>query len=193
MFVTEELVNDKVGPVSLTLRPGECLGIGGASGSGKTLLLRMLADLDPHAGRMAVYGQDSRSMPASEWRRRVGMLPADSQWWAATVGEHFHLPDITVLEALGFDDRVLGWRMERLSSGERQRLALARLLQNQPDVLLLDEPTANLDAASAARVETLLTDLREQRGGMLIWVGHDPAQLQRVSDRVMLMRDGRLQ
>jgi ABC-type multidrug transport system ATPase subunit len=91
---------------------------------------------------------------APDWRRRVGLLPAESGWWADRVGAHFittndaRNPATTptpILARLGFEPDVLDWDVQRLSSGERQRLGLARLLLNRPEVLLLDEATANLD------------------------------------------------
>jgi energy-coupling factor transporter ATP-binding protein EcfA2 len=108
------------------------------------------------------------------------------------VGPHFSAAPEEALAMLGFTPEVLAWEVSRLSSGERQRLALLRLMAQQPEVLLLDEPTANLDADSAGRVESLLARYRSETGAALIWVGHDPAQLRRVADRVFTLADGRL-
>ena len=87
----------------------------------------------------------------------------------------------------------MDWSVARLSSGERQRLALLRVLANRPPVLLLDEPTANLDEATTARVEALLKDYRTLHGAGVLWVSHDPQQLRRVADRHLRIADGRLQ
>jgi len=97
------------------------------------------------------------------------------------------------VEALGLDARLLGEPVARLSSGERQRCALLRLLANEPQVLLLDEPTANLDPLSAQRVEAVVADYRQTRQAAVIWVSHDPAQIARVADRHLRFADGTLQ
>ncbi len=97
------------------------------------------------------------------------------------------------LAALGFGPEVLDWEVARLSTGERQRLALLRLLGNAPQALLLDEPTAALDPASRARVEAVVADYRRKREAAVLWVSHDPAQIGRVADRHYRLEDGRLQ
>ena len=96
------------------------------------------------------------------------------------------------LEALGFGEEVLGWQVNRLSSGERQRLALARALAIQPRVLLLDEPTANLDEDNTRQVEQLLAAWRADTGGGILWVSHDAAQRERVANRQHQLAAGRL-
>jgi putative ABC transport system ATP-binding protein len=154
---------------------GECLCISGASGSGKTLLLRAIADLDPSDGRVYLGDEERFSMSAPEWRRRVGYLPAESAWWAETVGEHFPQYELEFLGELGFDPAVLGRRVTRLSTGERQRLALLRQLSTTPQALLLDEPTASLDPANTERIEALLGRYRQETGAAVVWVSHDPS------------------
>ena len=179
--------------MDLRLQAGECVCLSGPSGSGKTLLLRAIADLDPHQGTAYLEGAACVSMRPYEWRRQVGLLPAESFWWSDRVGDHFPDGDAEPwLERLGFTPGVMDWNVARLSSGERQRLALARLLVRGPRVLLLDEPTANLDPDNGGRVEGLLADYRRERGAGLLWVSHDPKQIARVADRHMGIRDGRL-
>jgi len=183
-------------PVDLTLIPGEQVFLSGPSGSGKSLLLRAIADLDPNEGEVWLGDEARSSMPAPLWRRRVGLLPAESFWWAETVGEH--LPEntrgiIDVLERLGFDAGVLGWSISRLSTGERQRLALVRLLAQRPEALLLDEATANLDPANRDCVESLIAHYRETASASVLWVSHDPEQRQRLGGRSYRIRDGRLE
>lgn len=177
-------------PYAFILRAGECVCLTGPSGAGKSMLLRALADLDPHTGEILLQGQPQHQIPAPLWRRQVALLPAESQWWAETVGEHFHDLDDAWLGALGFGREVLDWTVERCSTGERQRLALLRMLCNRPRVLLLDEPTANLDPVSTARVETLLRDYRRQHSAALLWVTHNPEQIKRVAERRLHLEDG---
>jgi putative ABC transport system ATP-binding protein len=164
----------------------------GASGSGKTLFLRAIADLDPHEGRVLVDGAACRETEAPVWRRRVGLLPAESRWWRATVGEHMEALDPGWLDALALPRESLAWPVTRLSSGERQRLAMLRVLSRRPEVLLLDEPTANLDSDAIRRAEALLADYRSRHATAGIWVSHDPAQARRVAKRVLRLEAGRL-
>lgn len=182
-----------IGPVSLAVAPGECLGVSGPSGSGKTLMLRAIADMDNHGGFVYLDGREQAQMHAPEWRREVALLPAESMWWFETVGEHFSKDDPLPLGRLGFDSQVFRWPVSRLSSGERQRLALLRLLENRPRILLLDEPTANLDPDNTARVEAVVKRYREANDAAVLWVGHLPEQLQRVADRTISLSDGRLE
>ena len=84
------------------------------------------------------------------------------------------------------------WDVRRLSSGEKQRLAILRLLANQPNVLLLDEPTASLDADNIKQVETLFLNHKAARNTSLFWVSHDEAQGKRVSDRRFRLNDNQL-
>jgi ABC-type iron transport system FetAB ATPase subunit len=171
------------GPYDLTVERGECVSLSGPSGAGKTLLLRSVADLDPHEGRVLLDDVDSLAVEAPIWRRSVGLLPAESQWWWDTVGPHFPTVDVERLETLGFGRDVLGWEVSRLSTGERQRLALIRLLVNRPEALLLDEPTAALDPSNIGQVELLLESYRKEVDAPVLWVSHDPAQARRVADR----------
>ena len=184
--------------VDLTLAAGERIFLSGASGSGKSLLLRAVADLDPHRGEVWLDELPRSRLTPPEWRRRVGLLPAESHWWAETVGEHWRAPVAdspieALLVALGFDVDVSGWAITRLSTGERQRLALARLLLNQPQALLLDEATANLDSVNRERVETVLEDYRAAHATAMLWVSHDPEQRVRLGGRRLVIRENRLE
>ncbi len=179
------------GPYSLELAADECLCLSGPSGSGKSLLLRALADLEVHEGTVALAGADSRSMPAPAWRRQVGLLPSQSEWWLARVREHFASgTDGAELEALALAARLWDSEVADLSTGERQRLALLRLLQGRPRVLLLDEPTASLDPEGVARMEAHVERYRREHGAAVLWVSHDPAQIERVADRHLRLDAG---
>jgi len=150
-------------------------------------MLRSLADLDVNQSSVNLRGVQRERMPATEWRRQVGYLPAESRWWSETVGEHFPRVQADILSQLGFEGEVLTWQVERLSSGERQRLALARLLSNQPQVLLLDEPTANLDPVSTQRVEKLVMDYLHRKQAACLWVTHANDQIERIASRIFYL------
>jgi ABC-type iron transport system FetAB ATPase subunit len=171
------------GPFELSIGAGECVCLTGPSGIGKTLLLRSIADLDCHEGHVFLDDVESRSIEAPIWRQRVGMLPAESQWWFDTVGEHFTDVNEAWLERLGFKKETLSWTVSRLSTGERQRLALLRLLANRPQVLLLDEPTASLDVANVGEAEDIINEYRRDHDAPVLCVTHDPNQAKRVADR----------
>ncbi|HEC28715.1 MAG TPA: ATP-binding cassette domain-containing protein [Gammaproteobacteria bacterium] len=168
---------------STGLQPGECVFLFGPSGSGKTRLLRAIADLDLHEGMIELDGESRRHMLAHEWRARVALLPAESCWWNEKVGEHFTNCDTDLLARLGFSEAVMDWEILRLSTGEKQRLALLRALSANPSVLLLDEPTANLDKIFTQVIEEIVGELRQQKNVSVIWVTHDDAQMKRIAKR----------
>lgn len=178
------------GPYTFTIEPGTCLGLSGPSGSGKSLLLRAIADLDPCTGRVQLDRFLCSETPAPVWRKMIGFLPAESSWWFDQVGDHFQkLSDVDEkrLSELGFTPDVCTWSVSRLSTGEKQRLAIVRLLQNNPQALLLDEPTASLDQKNVEKTETLFTEYQSLKNIPVLWVSHDQEQLQRVADETMEM------
>lgn len=178
---------------ALEVAAGECVCLSGPSGAGKSLLLRAIADLDPHEGQVWLDGRESREFAPRDWRRQVGLLPAESQWWRERVGDHFAEVDEARWQALGFGPETQDWQVARCSTGERQRLALLRLLANKPRVLLLDEPTAALDPTAVQRVEAMVAAYREEHQAAVLWVSHDPAQMQRVAARQLRIVAGRLE
>ena len=183
-----------IGPVSFHVADGECVAITGPSGAGKSVLMRAIVDLDPNTGDVRTATLDRAAASAPEWRRRVGMLPAESGWWLDHVGPHFRDPEATgkLPPALNLNPEAMAWEVARLSTGERHRLALLRALEIRPEVLLLDEPTAALDQASTAAVEALLKT-RLAEGLSILMVTHDPDQPRRMADRQLHLEDGRLQ
>jgi putative ABC transport system ATP-binding protein len=191
MLQVRDLHTTILQPVSFALSMGECMAVRGPSGAGKTLLLRALADLDPNEGLVTLEGRDRSTIAGPEWRRLVGYVPAEPGWWAETVGEHFAdwAAAATFLKELGFSDETETWPISRLSTGERLRLALARALIMRPKVLLLDEPTAALDAAAVGAVEALISS-RIQAGLAVLWVTHDTAQARRIADRQLVVEAG---
>jgi ABC-type iron transport system FetAB ATPase subunit len=188
-FKIQKLVFHNLKPVNLEVNAPKCIGLFGPSGSGKSLFLRALADLDPHDGDVFFDGSSRRDFKPHNWRKKVGLLPTESQWWFDTVGEHFNGYNIGFLQALGFKETVMTWQVSRLSSGEKQRLALLRLLANNPGVLLLDEPTANLDPSFIKYVERLVGAYQEDYRSVTFWVSHDREQLYRVADRIFEIKD----
>jgi len=180
-------------PASLSLSAGECIAVRGPSGAGKTLLLRAIADLDPNEGLVCLDGRDRSTIDGPEWRRLVGYVPAEPGWWAETVGEHFSewTTALASVKDLGFPDEAKGWPIARLSTGERLRLALIRALMVRPKVLLVDEPTAALDPASVAAVESLIAD-RVRAGLAVLWVTHDTEQTKRIAHRLVVVKDGQV-
>lgn len=186
-LIIEDLMIRGLGPLTLTVPAGTCVGLSGPSGIGKSSLLRAVVDMEPHEGRVRLGDMDRGALSAPEWRRMVGMLPSESIWWVDGVKEHFLAPEKVCTEALGLREEVLSWPVKRLSSGERQRLSLLRLLDREPMALILDEPTANLDEASALKVEALILAYARKRQAPVLWVGHGKAQLKRVAQRVVVL------
>lgn len=177
--------------VDLDLYAGETVCLSGRSGAGKTLLLRAIADLDPNHGEILLKGipRDRFSGPA--WRRRVTFCAAESAWWGARVSDHF---DGAMREADDFAlaAEVAGCAIAELSTGERQRLALWRALRVEPEVLLLDEPTAALDVAATRRIEATVSRYLAERGAAALWVSHDAGQIARIADRHLILGGGML-
>lgn len=174
--------------VSFDLQDGECVALQGPSGVGKTLLLRSIADLDPNEGTVELDGTLREAMPAPAWRRQVTYVAAEPGWWSDTVQEHFTdwNDAVPLITRLGLPPDCGSWPIQRLSTGERQRLGLVRGLMLRPRVLLLDEPTSALDSASAASVEALFAE-RVAEGTSVIWSTHDDAQARRVGSRIFEM------
>jgi len=189
------LSSSLAGPFDLEIAKGHCAAITGPSGSGKSLLLRMIADLDENDGQV-VLGELSRSScDAPGWRRRVVYVAAEAGWWTDRVIEHFTQaklgPARDLADRLGLKAEIFDALVTTLSTGEKQRLALIRALVLDPPVLLLDEPTSALDGESVACAEVILK-ARLEAGLILVLVTHDPAQAERLGDQRYEMRQRRL-
>jgi ABC-type iron transport system FetAB ATPase subunit len=184
------------GPFDLAVAAGECIAVAGPSGSGKSLLLRMIADLDPNDGAVALDGRDRGTFDAPAWRHRVIYCAAEPGWWHDTVAPHFAPGPIrdlaqALMPRLGLQAALFDSLVVRLSTGERQRLALIRALVLDPPVLLLDEPTGALDQDSTAQVETLLRE-RLEAGTAILLVTHSPEQAGRLGHQQFRMQERRL-
>ncbi len=193
MLSVSDLTRLELGPLSFSVEAGECLALRGPSGAGKSLLLRAIADLDPNEGRVSLDGESREDMPAPDWRRRVAYLAAEAGWWADTVADHFADWQAArpLVEALGLTADCGDWPVARLSTGEKQRLALVRSLLMEPRALLLDEPTSGLDPDAIERVEALIR-ARQEAGVSVLWVTHDRAQARRVARRCVEIENGQL-
>ena len=178
---------------SLTVSAGETVSVRGPSGSGKTLLLRAIADLDPNVGTVRFDGMARQAMAGPAWRRRVRYVAAEPAWWADRVGDHFGdtAAGIDSVTEFGLPEDCLQWRVGRLSTGEKQRLGLARALLDSPPVLLLDEPTAALDDQAERTVEAAIARRRSE-GAAIVLVTHSHGQAARLASRGYSMDGGRL-
>jgi tungstate transport system ATP-binding protein len=189
----------------LEVHGGEVLCLVGPTGAGKSTLLRLLAGLErPSAGRLWLGENrlDERDLPLEVQRRQTllfqrplllaGTVRANVAYGLRLRGLGRGRPRVeAVLSRLGLSD-LAGRHARSLSGGEAQLVALARALVLEPEVLLLDEPTAHLDPARVALVEGAVRDDHARRGTTLVWATHNLFQARRVADRVALLLDGRL-
>lgn len=190
--------------VDVSVGRGEVLAISGPSGSGKSSLLRLLNRLsEPTAGSVYLEGRDYREIPPRELRRRVGMLAQRPYLFAGDVAHNVaygplaHGSVLSRETIAGLLERVglpgyMDRDVSRLSGGEAQRVSLARSLALEPEVLLLDEPTAALDEAAQLGVEQLICEIIESRGLTCLIVTHDRAQAARMARRSVVMRSGKI-
>ncbi|MFJ5835318.1 dipeptide ABC transporter ATP-binding protein [Streptomyces shenzhenensis] len=194
-----------VDDVSLTVRRGETLGIVGESGSGKTTLGRMLVGLlPPTAGEIRYAGRPHTGVdPAVQMvfqdpvsslnpRRSVGESIADPLRARGRDEEHIRGRVRDLLERVGLEGAHYDRYPHEFSGGQRQRVGIARALAADPRVIVCDEPVSALDVTTQAQVVALLGELQRELGLALVFVAHDLAVVRRVSDRVAVMRRGRV-
>jgi len=191
MFDVDNLKIHGVSPISFSLAAGEYMAVEGPSGSGKTLLLRALADLDQVEGDKRLDGHSFLSMTGPQWRRQVRYNAAEPGWWTDPPAGSFRNQELIKdkLHEVGLDPQCLERPISQLSTGERQRLSLLRIMEGAPRVLLLDEPTGALDPESTIRVESLLQAVGRTGTSMLI-VTHDKAQARRLARRKLILNQG---
>jgi peptide/nickel transport system ATP-binding protein len=200
-----------VANVSLGLRPGEMLGIVGESGSGKTTLTRLLLGLEqPDEGSVQLRGKIWSALnPAQQRleRKRVQVVFQDPlasfdprYTVERVIGEALAsvgVPKaerrariIELLQLVRLDATYLTRRPIEMSGGQRQRVAIARALAPQPDVLVCDEPVSALDVSVQAQILDLLCDLKQRLRLSCLFISHDLGVIRRISDRVVVMKDG---
>ena len=200
---------DVLRDVDLELRPGETVALVGPSGSGKTTLAALLLGLvEPSAGRVTVDGQDLRDLDRDGWRRRLAWVPQRATVFSGTVADNIRLGDPnaadeqvraaarlagadTFVDAFpdGFATAV-GDGGRPVSAGEGQRIALARAFLRDAELVVLDEPTANLDPVNAAAIGHALECLSD--GRTVLVIAHRP-ELARRADRIVRLEGGRVQ
>jgi putative ABC transport system ATP-binding protein len=200
-----------VNHLSFSVRKGSLLSIVGRSGSGKSTLLNLVGGLDtPSGGSIIFEGKDisglSRSQLAIHRRYRVGMIfQSFNLIYSRNALENVILAmifsgisrksrkekAIRLLNQVGLGDRILH-RPDELSGGETQRVAIARALANDPEVILADEPTGNLDSLTASEIMDLLTELNKKFGKTILMITHEQQTAQKISDRMIRLLDGKI-
>jgi putative ABC transport system ATP-binding protein len=196
--------------VNLDLAPGDFVAIMGPSGSGKSTLLNLMGCLDtPTSGELCIKGRNIRGMSDEELtelrRDHIGFIfQVFNLLPLLTALENVQYPLIlktgdrecqdrclAVLAAMELDESLYSHKPSELSGGQQQRVAIARALVNDPEILLADEPTGNLDSKTGTAIMALLADLNRNQGKTIIMVTHDPA-IARYARRIIRIVDGKI-
>ena len=208
-------LRDAVVDVSFELRPGEALGVVGESGSGKTTVARIVLGLaEPDEGTVLFEGEPWSGAKERDRRLRRPRIQAIYQDPLGSFDPRFNVGriigeaaaagnaglrrgevrerSVALLEQVGLPAGVLARRPLELSGGQRQRVAIARALASRPDVLVCDEPVSSLDVSIQAQILDLLVDLQRDVGVALLFISHDLGVIRHISDRVIVMKDGRI-
>jgi iron complex transport system ATP-binding protein len=200
--------------LTLSVNPGEILGVLGPNGSGKSTLLKLLARiLQTDRGHIQLSGQDLSGLSQVEVARRVALVPQETQQpFPFTISEMVLMGRFPHHGGLGgfrweteediaignqamqdLDVQHLGARLiTNVSGGERQRAIIARALTQEPEVLLLDEPTAFLDLHHQLDIARILRRLNQERGLTVVLVSHDLNLASQYCDRILLLQNGRI-
>lgn len=187
-----------VDDVSLAIKPGEVYGFLGPNGAGKTTTIRLIMDfIRPTSGRVKVFGQDNKR-GISTRMNKIGYLSADSTLYAHwTANQHFDFVSkirggrIRAHELAKQFELDPDTKFHRLSSGNKQKLALILALMHRPKLLVLDEPTRGLDPLLQQEIYTILRDFKKG-GGAVFMSSHNLAEVEHACDRVGIIREGKL-
>ena len=175
----------------------------GPSGSGKTTLLRCLNRLwEPPPATVFLEQQDITDLDVLDLRQRVGMVLQTTVLFPGTVADNIRYGPILhgrsispsrlqdLMHMVGLDPNLMDQTADRLSGGQAQRVSIARTLANEPEVLLLDEPTRSLDPTATRTLERSLCQLRDQLGLTILLVSHSMHQVKRIADWIALLVEG---
>jgi len=191
--------------ISFRAQPGEIFGLLGPNGAGKTTTLRLISTLlSPDSGTVEVLGFDTRKAP-EEVRRRIGVVTADIGVYPRlsareNITYFAHLSEVRASELKGRVDAVIerldihsfaDQRAESLSSGQKQKLAIARAIVHDPSVLMFDEPTSNLDVLASREVREFMVESKD-RGKCVIFSTHVLHDAERLCDRITILHEGQV-
>ncbi|WP_455464199.1 ABC transporter ATP-binding protein [Candidatus Hodarchaeum mangrovi] len=190
--------------ISVKVESEGITGVVGPSGSGKTTFLKLINRLiSPTKGRILFNGEDTTFIPVKQLRKKIGLVQQRPFLFPGTVKDNLlYGPNIwkikysldelySVLSRVALPPEFLNLNVENLSSGEQQRVSLGRTLANNPQILLLDEPTSSLDIVSEEILETTLRELAREKIKIII-VTHSLEQTKRLTDQLLFLKNGRL-
>ncbi len=177
----------------------------GPSGAGKTTCLKHINGLiSPDSGNVFYRGEDISSIDIIALRKKVGMAFQSAPMLNGTVYDNLNLPlqifneklsrerAVSLLDMVELDEKFLSRKIKTLSGGEKSRISIARTFVSKPEVLLLDEITSSLDYTLVREIERLVMKLQREHQLTVIWITHDLAQAERVSDDIWFLNQGEL-
>lgn len=194
--------------ISIDIEKGEFVFLVGHSGAGKSTLFKMLLkEVEPTSGEIYVNGQNLRKLPKRKipkYRRKIGVVFQDfrldynvyenialAQRVAGASAKEIRINVPVTLARLGLEQRQKSYPRQ-LSGGEQQRVAIARALVNEPEILLADEPTGNIDSENAKSIMLLLERINREMGTTIVVVTHDRELVERMGKRVIIMKNGEI-